>query len=503
MEKIFGKIDKTIFWLAAAFCLVFVVITTSNPDAMQGYFGNIFNFFTTNLGWMYLLFASLFLIVCIALIFSKYGKIKLGQDDEEPEFSTFSWFAMLFAAGMGIGLVFWGVAEPIYHFSGPPFADPNTAAAAAEAMRYSFFHWGLHPWASYGVVALCLAYFQFRKGKPGLISSTLVPLLGEKGARGPVGKAIDTLTVVVTVFGVATSLGLGALQITTGLNIVAGIPASTAISLAIIAVITVLFTISAVTGLSRGIKWLSNTNMVIFFALMILMFILGPTRYLLNTFVESLGSYLQNIVWMSFFTDSQGAVAEHTGWDWVGGWTVFYWAWWITWAPFVGSFIARISRGRTIREFIVGILLAPSLLCFIWFTIMGGSAIYVERFGAGGIAAATFAEVSSAPFAMFSNFPMSGLLTVAAMILTSIFFITSADSSTYVVSMMTAGGDLEPKTGLRIFWGVVAGVIAAMLLLSGGLKAVQTVAFAFGFPFMLIMVFMLVSLMKAFKAEKF
>ena len=421
-----------------------------------------------------------------------------GKDDEEPEFSRFSWFAMLFAAGMGIGLVFWGIAEPIYHFAGSPFADPNTPAAAQEAMRYSFFHWGLHPWATYAVVALCLAYFQFRKDKPGLISSTLFPFLGEKGVNGPWGKAIDTLTVVVTLFGVATSLGLGAMQITTGLDIVAGIPASTTVSVIVIAVITVLFTISAVTGVARGIKILSNANMVIFFGLMLLMFILGPTRYLLNTFIETLGSYVQNIVWMSFFTDSQGAVAEHTGWDWVSGWTVFYWAWWITWAPFVGSFIARISRGRTIREFMIGILLAPSMLCFIWFTIMGGSAINVELFGAGGIADATFANVSSAPFAMFSHFPLSSLLSIAAMVTTTIFFITSADSSTYVVSMMTSGGDLEPKSGLRIFWGVIAGTIAAMLLLTGGLNAVQTVAFAFGFPFMLLMLFMIAALIKSF-----
>jgi glycine betaine transporter len=502
VKNIFGNYDKVIFWFAAVFCVIFVAIASTNPTAVQESFGSIFSFFTINLGWMYLLFASLFLFFCLALAASRYGSIKLGKDDEEPEFSTFSWFAMLFAAGMGIGLVFWGVAEPMYHFAGPPFADPNTAAAAQEALRYSFFHWGLHPWASYGIVALCLAYFQFRKDKPGLISATLTPLLGEKGVNGPWGKAIDTLTVVVTMFGVATSLGLGAMQITTGLNIVAGVPGTTKVSLVIIGVITVLFTISAVTGLKRGIKWLSTINMVIFFSLMVLMFILGPTRYLLNSFVETTGSYLQNLIWMSFYTDSQGVVAEHAGWDWVGGWTVFYWAWWITWAPFVGSFIARISRGRTIREFVVGILLAPTLLCFSWFTIMGGSAIHEELYGVGGIVAATFAEVSSAPFAMFSNFPLSGLLSIAAMILTTIFFITSADSATLVVSMMTSGGDQEPTTGLRVFWGVIAGSLAAMLLLTGGLSAVQTVAFAFGFPFMLIMVLMLVSLMKAFKTDE-
>jgi glycine betaine transporter len=502
MNKLFGDYDKTIFWLAALFCLLFVGITVANPAAMQTNFQALFNFFITNLGWLYLLLTMLFLVFCLVLAFSKYGHIRLGKDDEKPEFSTQAWFAMLFAAGMGIGLVFWGVAEPIYHFAGPPFADPGTKAAALEAMRYSFFHWGLHPWACYGVVAMCLAYFQFRRGMPGLISSTFVPLLGEKGISGGWGKTIDIFTIVVTLFGVATSLGLGAMQITTGLDLVMGIPASTAVSIGVIVVITVLFTISAVTGISRGIKWLSTINMYLFFLLMVAVLFLGPTRYLINTFVESLGAYLQNIIIMSFYTDAQGAVLEHAGWDWVGGWTVFYWAWWITWAPFVGSFIARISRGRTIKEFVFGILLAPTLLCMIWFGIMGGTAINIELFGAGGIVDATYADVTTAIFAMFSNLPAGGLLSVVAMILTSIFFITSADSSTYVVSMMTSGGNLHPKNTLRVFWGIVAGSIAAMLLLTGGLSAVQTVAFVFGFPFMIIMVFMMYSLLKAFREDE-
>lgn len=502
MNKLFGDYDKTVFWLSALFCLLFVGITVANPVAMQTTFQALFNFFIANLGWLYLLLTMLFLIFCLVLAFSKYGHIRLGKDDEKPEFSTASWFAMLFAAGMGIGLVFWGVAEPIYHFAGPPFADPGTKAAAVEAMRYSFFHWGFHPWACYGVVAMCLAYFQFRRGMPGLISSTFLPVLGEKGIVGGWGKTIDIFTIVVTLFGVATSLGLGAMQITTGLNIVAGIPSSTAVSIAIIAVITLLFTISAVTGIKRGIKWLSNINMWLFFFLMILVLFLGPTRYLINTFVETLGAYMQNIIWMSLFTDSQGAVAEHAGWEWVGGWTVFYWAWWITWAPFVGSFIARISRGRTIKEFVLGILFAPTLLCMIWFTIMGGTAINIDLYGAGGIAEATFADVTSAIFVMFSNLPLGGFMAVVAMTLTTIFFITSADSSTFVVSMMTSKGNLEPKTGTRVFWGVVAGSIAAMLLLTGGLSAVQTVSFVFGFPFMIIMVFMMYSLLKAFREDE-
>ncbi len=502
MNKLFGDYDKTVFWLAALFCLLFVGITMLNPAAMQTNFQAIFDFVIANLGWLYLVLTMLFLIFCLVLAFSKYGQIRLGKDDERPEFSTATWFAMLFAAGMGIGLVFWGAAEPIFHFAGPPFAEPGTQEAAIEAMRYSFFHWGLHPWACYGVVAMALAYFQFRRGMPGLISSTFLPLLGEKGIAGGWGKTIDIFTIVVTLFGVATSLGLGAMQITTGLGVVAGMESSTGLSIGIIAVITLLFTISAVTGIKRGIKWLSTINMYLFFILMTVVLFIGPTRYLINTFVETLGAYIQNILWMSFFTDSQGAVAAHAGWEWVGGWTVFYWAWWITWAPFVGSFIARISRGRTIKEFVFGILLAPTMLCMIWFTIMGGTAIHSELFGAGGVADATFADTTMAIFAMFGNLPASGLLSIIAMTLTTIFFITSADSSTYVVSMMTSKGSLNPTNWLRVFWGIVAGSIAAMLLLTGGLSAVQTVAFVFGFPFMIIMVFMMYSLLKAFREDE-
>lgn len=498
MNKLLGSYSKTIFWVSAIFCLFFVIISLTNTTAVETAFSGLFSFFTFNFGWLYLLLGSLFVVFCLVLAFSKYGKIKLGKDDEEPEFSTTSWFAMLFAAGMGIGLVFWGAAEPISHFAAPPFADPLTKEAASEAIRYSFFHWGLHPWASYGVVALCLAYFQFRRDMPGLISSTFLPLLGEEGIKGPWGKVIDILTVTITLFGVATSLGLGAMQITTGLGIVAGIEPSTMVGIILIVIFTIAYTTSAVTGVERGIKWLSNINMVIFFGLMALMLLVGPTRYLVNTFVENLGGYLQNIISMSFVTDATGNIQDRVGWDWVGGWTVFYWAWWITWAPFVGSFIARISRGRTIKEFVFGILLAPTTLCILWFTLMGGTAINIELFGTGGIVEANAADVTSTIFAMFDHLPATTLLSVAAMALTSIFFITSADSSTYVVSMMTTGGDIHPKTGMRIFWGIVAGAIAAMLLLLGGLTAVQTVSFTFGFPFMIIMAFMSVALLKAF-----
>ena len=496
-----NTIDKTVSTISALCCLAFVFMTMASPDQVKDLFDKIFKFFIGNFGWAYMTCVAGFVAFCLVVAFSRFGNIRLGKDDETPEFSLKAWFAMLFAAGMGIGLVFWGVAEPIYHFAGPPFADPKTPEAASEALRTTVFHWGLHPWACYATVALVLAYFQFRKGYPGLISATLTPLIGATAAQGTAGKIIDSLAVVTTLFGVATSLGLGALQVTTGLDLLYGFGKGTAVSITVIAVVTALYITSAVTGINKGIRILSNTNMVMAFGLMLLVLILGPTRFILNSFVESIGNYLQNILWLSFFVDASGGVAKHTGYDWSGAWTVFYWAWWLTWAPFVGVFIARISRGRKIREFVLGALLAPTLLCAIWFNILGGSAIFLELNGTPGIADATFKDVTTAIFTLYNNFPMSAFLSLLSMVIVSIFFITSADSATFVVGMMTSGGSLEPKTGLKVFWGLVCSSIAAMLLVAGGLKAIQTVSFVVSFPFMILMLFMAWSFVKAISAE--
>lgn len=496
-----NTIDKTVSIASAVCCLAFVFLTMASPEQVKDLFDKIFKFFIGYFGWAYMACVAGFVLFCLLIAFSRFGRIRLGKDNEKPEFSLKAWFAMLFAAGMGIGLVFWGVAEPIYHFAGPPFADPKTQAAASEAMRTTVFHWGLHPWACYATVALVLAYFQFRKGYPGLISTTLIPLIGEKAVRGSAGKAIDSLAVVTTLFGVATSLGLGALQVTTGMDLLYGIGKGTTVSIIVIAVVTLFYLTSAVTGINKGIRLLSNTNMVMAFGLMLLLMLSGPTRYIFNSFVESIGNYLQNIVWLSFFVDANGAVAKHTGYDWSGAWTVFYWAWWLTWAPFVGVFIARISRGRTIREFALGALLAPTLLCALWFNILGGSAIFMELNGTPGIADATFKDVTTAVFTLYDNFNMSAFLSLVSMVIVSIFFITSADSATFVVGMMTSGGSLEPKTGLKVFWGLVCSSIAAMLLVAGGLKAVQTVSFVVSFPFMLLMIFMVWSFMRAISRE--
>ena len=496
------SIDKQIFISSAVVCGIFIAVTLLSPEGVKQVFDKIFKFFIANFGWAYMLVVAGFVLFCLAVAFSRIGLIRLGKDDENPEYSLPVWFSMLFAAGMGIGLVFWGVAEPMYHFAGPPFADPKTAQAASEAMRTTVFHWGLHPWACYAVVALVLAYFQFRKQMPGLISHTFIPLLGPDRVRGGIGKGIDSLAVVVTLFGVATSLGLGALQVTTGLNFLYGLPNTTAVSIGVIVVVTVLFILSAVSGIDKGIKILSNTNMVLAFGLMAFVLLVGPTRYILNSSVESVGKYLQNIVWLSFFLDAQGGVAKHTGYDWTGSWTIFYWAWWLTWAPFVGVFIARISRGRTIREFILGCMLAPTFMCALWFNILGGTAIHLDMTKNAGIAEATTKDVTNAIFFMFNQFEVGTILSILAIVIVCIFFITSADSATFVVGMMTSGGDMNPKNGVKIFWGIACSTIGAMLLLTGGLKAVQTVSFVVSLPFMLLMLGMIASFLKAVLADR-
>lgn len=504
MEDLKSKgVDKTISFGSGIICAIFIVATFISSDTVKDVFQKIFNFFIANFGWTYLLVMAGFVVFSFVMATTKFGNIRLGKDGEKPEFKLLTWFAMLFAAGMGIGLVFWGVAEPMFHFSTPPYAEAKSPQAAADAMRIAFFHWGLHPWSGYVIVALVMAYFQFRKGKPGLISWTLEPLIGEKNVRGLPGKAIDCLTVVVTLFGVANSLGMGAMQVTTGLNKVYGIPNTTTVSTILIVIITILFITSAVTGVNRGIKWLSTINMVMAFGLMLLILICGPTIFILETLVESLGDYFQNIIKLSFFLDTTKAVEENAGYDWMGSWTIFYWAWWLLWAPFVGAFIARISKGRTIREFIFGALLAPTILCALWFSILGGTALFFELNMAEspGIAAAALADAPSAVFQLYEHLPFTALLSLVTMAIICIFFITSADSATYVIGVMSSGGNLNPKNSVKVVWGIICSGVAISLLMTGGLKAVQTVSFIFSLPFMALMIFMVWSFLKSINKE--
>lgn len=490
----------SVFIISVCLAIIFILWGAIAPQNLEVVSTSIQVMLQERMGWFYLISASVILLFVIYLAFSKYGHIKLGKDDDEPEYSTFSWFAMLFSAGMGIGLVFWGIAEPVSHFNVPPFGDGQSTEAAADALRFSFFHWGLHPWGIYALIALALAYFKFRKDAPGTISATFYPLLGEK-TKGPIGKAIDVIAVFATVFGVATSLGLGAIQINGGLTYLNGdIPNEFITQLFIIIGVTILFMLSVISGIGRGIKWLSNTNIVIAILLMFFFLFAGPTTFLLNLFTTTLGSYVEYLPQMSFrlspFSESGG--------EWIQDWTIFYWAWWIAWSPFVGTFIARVSKGRTIREFIIGVLAVPTLFCALWFSIFGGTGIHLDMFKEAGIweAMGQGDLTENALFATLKHLPLTTIATVLSIGLISTFFITSADSATFVLGMQTTNGKLNPPLNIKIIWGIIQGAAAAVLLWSGGLNALQMASVIAAFPFVFILLSMMFSLHKGLREEE-
>ncbi|MGG4458541.1 BCCT family transporter [Brevibacillus porteri] len=483
------------FLISLVIVFVIVLFGAISPELFASAASHVLKVTTTNFGWFYLIVTFGFLIFCIFLAFSRYGQIPLGSDDDEPEYSLPTWFAMLFSAGMGIGLVFWGVAEPVSHYFSPPAGvTGQTTEAAQTALRYAFFHWGLHPWGIYALIALTLAYFQFRKGAKGLISSTFGPLLGER-IHGPLGKGIDILAVIATAFGVATSLGLGTLQINGGLSHLFGLPSNTTVQIVIISIITVLFLLSATTGLDRGIKYLSNTNLVLALLLLLLTLVLGPTSFIFDAFTSTLGSYLNNLISMSL------RLTPFTQGTWVANWTLFYWSWWIAWAPFVGMFIARVSKGRTIKEFVICVMLVPSLLSFIWFSVFGGTALHLEIFDQAPIGAAVQRDISTALFLALEQLPMGYILAVVAVLLIITFFITSADSAIFVLGMLSSDGNLDPSNRVKITWGILQSAIAIVLLLSGGLEGLQTASIVAALPFTVIMVLMCYSLVLALKEE--
>ena len=496
MGEFWKTIDKTVFIVGGLICLLFVSWTIIAPTQVGNFFSMVLSVFSVDFGWLYLLAVAFFIAFLFILAFGKYGTIVLGKDSDKPEYSTFAWFFMLFAAGMGIGLVFWSVAEPMSHYLTPPYGDGSTTESASLAMRYAFTHWGIHPWATYGIIGLPLAYYQFRKNQPALLSSCVAPIIGEKRAQGVVGSMINVLAVVATVFGVATSLGLGAMQINSGLYYVFGIPYCNSVIFGIIAVTTVLFIVSSVSGIDKGIRILSDTNMVIMAILLLFVFFAGSTLFVTNFFVDSIGKYLTSLVSTSFWTDPFG---ESNGW--LSGWTVFYWAWWLSWGPFVGGFIARISKGRTIREFVLGTLLCPMILCCIFMAIMGGNAIHLDLHGVTSIADAMNENVAYALFALLEQFPLAKVSSLLAIILIVIFFVTSADSSTFVCAMMTSKGIQNPPAALKIFWGVSEGTVAVVLLLVGGLSAIQSTAIAIAFPLLFIAFLMAAALLRSLKQE--
>jgi len=489
------KIDRLTFAISAGIILLFVTIsvvfTQPIADFMTGLQASIVN----NFGWFYILAVGLFLLFVIGVFFSPYGSIRLGREDDEPEFSYPTWFAMLFSAGMGIGLLFYGVAEPILHYTAPPFGNGGTLEAARQAMTLTFLHWGLHAWAVYIVVGLSLAYFAYRHGLPLTIRSTLYPLIGER-IHGPMGRAVDIFAIFGTLFGVATSLGVGVMQVNAGLGYLGLMAEGLGSQLWLIAGITLLATGSVASGMGKGIRRLSELNMLAGLLLLAFVFVAGPTVWILFELVDSIGRYIQTLPYASFRT------MPFAGIEWQADWTMFYWGWWISWAPFVGMFIARVSKGRTIREFIGGVLFAPVLLTFVWFSVFGGTALHMEVFGGGGMAAVVAESVPTALFAMLDRLPLSVVSSAIATLMVMTFFVTSADSGALVMDIISCNGDQNPPMATRIFWAVLTGVIAAVLLVVGGLGALQTAAIATALPFTIVMVLMCVSLVSGLSAEQ-
>lgn len=486
-----------VFYLSLLFLGAFVIVGVSLPDQLARGAEVALAFTTEHFGWLYLFATTGFLIFCLGVALSDYGHIRLGADGESPEFPYPAWLGMIFSAGMGVGLVFWGVAEPMTHYNEPPLmlAEGITPEAARLGMQYSLFHWGFHQWANFAVVGMAIAYVRFRQQRPGLISETFRGSLGKR-VDGGWGHAINVLAVVSTVFGVATTLGLGIIQINSGLGAVAGVEFGIGPQLAILGGVAIVFLLCALMPLESGVRYVSDANMILAAVLLVFVIFAGPTDFITAAMTNAIGDYFGNVIGMSL------VMTPYTGEDWVERWTIFYWAWGLSWAPFVGSFIARISRGRTIREFVLGVIGMPVLLSVVWFSAFGGSALYFELFESAGIAAAVDEEISSGLFLMLESLPFAQVLGVLVLILIVLFVITSANSATFVLGMFTGKGVLTPKPWLRLSWGVTQVLVAAVLLMSGGLAALQTMSIVAAFPFMVLMIFMAASLLKSLRNER-
>lgn len=489
-----------VFWPAAAIALAFIAFALLFPNAAEATFGAVQTSIVSAFNWYYVLIAAFFVVFALAMGFSRFGNIKLGQDDDEPEFSTMSWFSLLFAAGMGIGLVFYGVSEPLSHFVEPrPGVEGTPNQLAQQAMSQTFLHWGVHAWSIYVVIGLALAYAFHRRKRPRTIRWALEPILGARLVQGAWGNAVDVAALVGTLFGVATSLGLGVIQISAGLDYL-GIVSPSVISEAIIVgIITGFVLFSVLSGVGKGMKWLSNINLVLAGVLMLYLLFTGPTEFLLRDVVQSIGNYIQNFVGLSFTTS---AYSGEDGVAWQGTWTSFYWGWWISWAPFVGIFIARISRGRTVREFVTGVILVPTLVGILWFTVLGGTAIYGELTGTASLVGADGSvNVSTALFQMLQGVPGAVFLSIGFLVLIGIFFVTSADSGALVMGMIATGGEEEPKRWVRVFFTLATSLIAFALLLAGGLTALQAAAISIALPFSLVLLAICWATVVAFRRE--
>ncbi len=493
-EKTTGKfqyhIQPATFWLSSAFIVGFVCITIPLQSVLGDVFKTSFAWAMEYFGWFMVLTMNVVLFYCIYLLFSKFANIKIGGPDAKPEFSNAAWVAMLFSAGLGIGLLYYGVGEPMYHFISPPGGvETGTPEAGRTAMMYTYLHWGFHGWGIYALFGLSLAFATFNRGLPLSIRTVFYPLIGDR-IYGPIGHFVDIFATACTLFGVATSLGLGCQQVNAGLNFLFGIPQNGFVQVILIAIITGFACTSVVFGLDGGIKRVSILNMWCAGLLFCFVLVLGPTLFIVNFFLDTTGDYFQNFLHLSLWSETW------SGGKWQNGWTVFYWAWWIAWGPFVGMFIGRISYGRTVREFVGGVLAVPVLITFLWISVFGGSALWIELFGNGGIAKAVQTDFSSAFFVFLQQFPLSGLTCFLSVIVIVIFFVTSSDSGSMVIDMITAGGNLEPPVPQRIYWSWMEGAVAAALLFGGGLVALQTAIVLAGVPFGAVVLFMIWALQK-------
>lgn len=489
---------QRVFIISALVIAILVAIGAAFPERFGGAAEVALGVISRYFGWFYLFSVFGFVIFLLVLAFSKYGKIRLGPQDSTPSYSFFSWVSMLLAAGFGVGLVFYGMAEPMTHYLHPPYGDvePETVEAARYAIQYSFFNWGIHQWAAFSVVGLIIAYFQFRKGQPGLVSSVLSSVTAKHPQARRLAPALDIFAVVATVMGVATSIGLAVLQINGGLHAVFGVEENVLWKFIIMGAMFVCYMASTWAGLDKGIKRLSNLNMVLCFALMFYVLFTGPTLAILETITLGIGDYLQNFIAMSLRTSP---FSENT---WANEWTIFYWAWVIAWSPFVGTFVARVSRGRTIKEYVFGVLIVPPLLACLWIGIFGGAALNMELAGDIGLAAATDENITAALFEMFELMPFTNILSVVALVLIFIFLVTSADSATYIVAQMTDAGSLNPPLYKRIIWGVLIAAICLTLIIAGGLTGLQSAAVLSALPFTFIIYGMISVLIRELRADR-
>jgi len=485
-----------VFFTSAGVAALFVVLAVPFDAVVADSFGLLTGWVARNLGWFYILSVTSLLVFLLGLAVSRYGSIRLGADDSRPDYSNLTWFTMLFAAGIGTILMFWGVAEPVSHFANPPFdgVQPGSGKAASDAMTIALYHFGLHTWTIFAMPGLAIGYFAYRHNLPMRISSLFYPILGER-AFGPWGWAVDVIAVLGTLFGVATSLGLGALQLNSGLGYLFGLATTGPVQVVLIAIITGIAATSVALGLDKGVRRLSQLNIVLAMALLAFVLMVGPTVFIAEGMVQSMGDYADALPWLAFWTET----FKQT--DWQRQWTLFYWAWTISWAPYVGIFIARISRGRTIREFVAGVLFAPTAFTLVWFGIFGLAAIQVEMNGQVALAEQVQQDPSVAIFAFLEAFPLADLASALSVVIIVIFFTTSSDSASLVIDMLTRRDDQPSLVRQRIFWAAAQGIIAATLLLAGGLDALQNVITSLGLPFCILLIFMAVALFRALRAD--